>query len=30
MKFPAANVSIKDWDKNEDYLVYILENVLAP
>ena len=26
MKFPAANVSIKDWDKNEDYLVYILEN----
>ena len=26
MKFPAANVSIKNWDKNEDYLIYILEN----
>ena len=26
MKFPAANVSIKNWDKNEDYLIYILED----
>jgi len=26
MKFPAANVSIRNWDKDEDYLVYILEN----
>ena len=24
MKFPAANVSLKDWDPNEDYLLYIL------
>jgi hypothetical protein len=24
MKFPAANISIKNWDKNEDYLLYIL------
>ena len=26
MQFPAANVSIKNWDKNEDYLIYILEH----
>lgn len=26
MQFPAANVSIKNWDKNEDYLIYILED----
>ena len=26
MKFPAANVSIKNWDKNEDYVIYILED----
>ena len=26
MKFPAANVSITNWDKNEDYLIYILED----
>jgi hypothetical protein len=26
MKFPAANVSIKNWDENEDYLIYILED----
>lgn len=26
MKFPAANVSIKSWDENEDYLIYILED----
>ncbi|MDR2882838.1 MAG: hypothetical protein LBU98_03580 [Alistipes sp.] len=24
IKFPAANVSVKDWDKNEDYLAYVL------
>lgn len=26
MKFPAANISIQKWDKNEDYLIYILED----
>ncbi len=26
MKFPAANVSIKNWNKDEDYLIYILED----
>lgn len=26
MKFPAANISIKNWDKNEDFLIYILED----
>jgi len=26
MKFPAANVSISSWDKEEDYLLYVLEN----
>jgi hypothetical protein len=26
MKFPAVNVSITNWDKNEDYLIYILED----
>lgn len=26
MKFPIANVSIKDWDPEDDYLKYILEN----
>ena len=26
MKFPAVNVSIENWDKNEDYLIYVLEN----
>lgn len=25
VKFPAANISIQKWDKNEDYLIYILE-----
>jgi len=24
MKFPAANVSLKEWDPNEDYLLYVL------
>lgn len=26
MKFPAANVSISHWNKDEDYLLYVLEN----
>ncbi len=26
MKFPAVNVSFTNWDKNEDYLIYILED----
>lgn len=26
MKFPAANISIKTWDKDEDFLVYILKD----
>lgn len=26
MTFPAANISIKTWDKDEDFLVYILED----
>ncbi len=25
MKFPAANVSISNWNKDEDYLLYVLE-----
>lgn len=24
MKFPAANISLKEWDPNEDYLLYVL------
>ncbi len=24
IEFPAANISISDWDKNEDYLLYVL------
>jgi len=26
MKFPAANISIKNWNPKEDYLVYIILN----
>jgi hypothetical protein len=26
IKFPIANVSIKNWDKNEDYLLYVLDS----
>ncbi len=26
IKFPAANISIRNWNTNEDYLVYILQD----